>query len=720
MRGTLGDDPEYDPLSTDHNRSINIPITGFDDNGDEVNAGSLNISWTSARVTFTITVTDALLYGIDIDLSSIVSSDYYPDVNAPNIDRDDLLAKLVFGPFGMDIRTCYAIGTATSQPDSLGRVPENISNVHVFGAIDSTVPSVTITQPAANAIVTTNDATPDGKYNILGTASDTRVVFGQTFPGALDTVEVQVGTLTNPGVFVTAQIDGSGNWILPNAQIEPGKNRMVVRATDIHGNSVTTPAREFTYTKQGNLSVTTSATGYSVSENGKVAGTVSGAFFVTPGKKLTSTVNQAPQQDSQSGVTAGQIYTVKAKPASGSVFNGWVGKIKNVIVLNSVTETLSFETKPDLVLTANFVPDPFITNIRGSYYGLINGDSSGERGLFKLNLSKSGAFTGTVKIGTLSLPLKGKILGNGFWTTTITKKGGASYTITLNLTLSLAGDRQIIGTITSAGIDSTFVADLNDWHKPRGIDPGKVSNAYAGFYNVLLPPADTNTDTDFPAGTGFGRVSIGKLGTVKFVGKLGDGSPFAASTKLAKRNSGPVVFPLFIPLDKNKGNVSGLVTYDNTPTSSDLTATLDWAEPLTTKVDPEPFVGKVTLHGSLYTKPTTGVRVMLQTTNGIGKLSFFAPAYSKPTTTAPADLSLLFNAATLEATKQSVGPLGAEMVAFKFNPSTGLFTGSYKDPLLKKTIPVFGAVSRKANSGVGEAAGVFIRGNRSGVIRFGP
>lgn len=720
MSGTLGDDPDFDPLTPNHNRSVNIPILGYDDNGNEVTAGSMKIAWTSDHVVFTLTVTDALLYGVDIPLSSVVAGDFYPGVNDLNIDRDYLLAKMLFGPFGVDIRTCYFIGTATSVADPSGRVLDDLSDVHVFGEIDSVVPIISVTQPTANAIVTTNDVTADGKYNIVGTVSDARSILGQTFPGKVDTVEVQVGTLANPGSFVTAQLNENGDWILPNIQIEPGKNRLAVRATDIHGNSATTPIREFTYTKQGTISVTCAATGYSMADNGKVVGTVSGAFFVTPGKKIKMIVGQAPFPDSRGGVTAGQTFTVKATPSPGSVFNGWVGKINNVTVLTAVTETLDFETKPNLILTANFVPDPFITNLRGSYYGLISGGSSSERGLFKLKLAKSGQFTGSVKIGTVTLPLKGKILGSGFWTATIKKKGGLTYTITLNLTLSQAGDRQINGTITATGINSTVVADLNDWHKPAGADPGKVSNTYAGNYNVLLPPALTNTDQDFPAGTGFGRVNIGKLGSVKFVGKLGDGSPVAAGTKLAKRNSGAVVFPLFFALDKSRGNVSGLVAYDNTQPSSDMTATLDWAEPLTTGTDPEAFTGKIALHGSHYVKPAVGERIILQASGGIGKLTLNAPAYTRPTTPPPTDLTLNFPAATLDATKQSVGPLGAELVSLKFNTSTGLFTGSYKDPLFKKRIPFFGAASRKANNGTGEAGGVFTRGNRSGEVRFGP
>ena len=725
MSGILGDDPEFDPSSSNHNRSVTITIPGINvQTAEEVTAGTLRIEWNSARVIYTLSLTDADLLSVDMVSTSIFQSgEYWPDVNA-SINEDTLLAKTTFGPFSTDARTCYFIGSTSSKADA--RVVNNISDAHIFGAIDSVAPTITISQPAPNALVTTNEATADGKYNIVGTVSDFRTLFGQTLSGVVDkdSVEVQIGTLTNPGVFQKAQVDDAGNWILPNAQLEPGKNRLAVRAMDIHGNIFNKAPIEFTYTKQGNISVTASATGYSMTDSGKTAGTVSGMFPIPNRKKtpvnVKMVVGQSPFPFSLGGVTAGQIFTVKAKAAPGSVFNGWVGKINNVTVLTAVTETLNFETKPNLVLTANFVPDPFITNIRGGYAGLVDGLSVKERGLFNLNLSKSGAFTGSLKIGAVLLPLKGKILGSGFWTTTIQKKGGLTYTITLNLTLSQAGDRQINGTITSTGINSTIVADLNDWHKAKGSDPGKLSDAYAGFYNVLLPAANTNTDPNFPRGTGYGRVNIGKLGTVKFVGKTGDGTAVTTGTKLVKRNSGAVVFPLFFALDKSLGSISGVVTYNNTLANSDLTATLDWSEPLTKDTDPEAFTGKVALHGSLYVKPASGERVILDSGGGIGNLTLNAPAYTKPSIPSGSDLTLVFNSATLDATRQSLGPLGPELVKLNFDSKTGLFSGSYKDAQLKKTIPFSGVASRKANNGVGEAGGVFKRGNRSGNVRFGP
>jgi hypothetical protein len=150
-----------------------------------------------------------------------------------------------------------------------------------------------------------------------------------------------------------------------------------------------------------------------------------------------------------------------------------------------------------------------------------------------------------------------------------------------------------------------MIADLKDWRKPnpKKNDPGKTADAYAGTYNVLLPGSPGNSDSGFPLGIGYGQVKITNLGSVVFVGKLGDGSPAKASAVLVKRNSGGVTFPLFVALDKKLGSAAGIVTYDDTLPDSDITGAIDWVEPATKGVEPQPFAGQIDLHGSRYRKP---------------------------------------------------------------------------------------------------------------------
>ncbi len=698
--GLLSDDSDYDPADPNHNHIFTTTMDGLDANGDPITVWTLTILWPANRVTITLSSHNAP------DQVDVASADYYPDVDEPNINRDDLIAAFGFGPFSLDFRTVHMIGNARTTTD--GRVSDNLSHVQLWGAMDSVLPTVTISNPAAGAKLTVNDS-PDGFYNITGTVSDTYAVNGITFPGVINAVEVKLSDNANTGDFVPAQVDSFGNWVLPNTPLILGTNFLTVRAFDEDGNTTTLPARSFKYSLQGALTVTASATGYS-GVNGLTAGTVTGSFFKVGSKKLTMVVGQTAPKDSTTQ-NAGDTLTVTAVPGVGSVFNGWKGVVSGNTVINEVTETLHFDARPGMTLTADFVPNPFSTTLVGKYQGLFTGASAAERGTLKLALTKTGAFSATVKLGALTLPVKGKVLGSGFWKGNVTK-AGKTYSITLNLSIAPNGERRISGNVSGNGLNSDFIADLNSWK-------GKTNEAtaYVGSYTVLLPPSPDNMDTSFPIGVGFGRVVIGKLGTVAFTGKLADGSPATAASTLVKLTTGAVSFPLFISLDKGLGNVSGVVTYDNTQPTSDLSGTLDWAEPTTTGNEPQAFEGQIALNGSLYTKPPVNTRAILEASAGVGHFTIAAPAFSKPTKMIPTPLgpsSFDVTLNTLNAT-DPFDPSGLKP-KLKINPTTGLVTGTYWDAAFKKSIPFSGAVSRKANQG----GGVFIRGNRAGEILLTP
>ena len=60
----------------------------------------------------------------------------------------------------------------------------------------------------------------------------------------------------------------------------------------------------------------------------------------------------------------GHPYTITAIPSKGFVFSNWVGTVLGNGVFLSNTPRLSFMMQSNLVLQANFVPNPFIP-VRG-------------------------------------------------------------------------------------------------------------------------------------------------------------------------------------------------------------------------------------------------------------------------------------------------------------------------------------------------------------------
>jgi hypothetical protein len=419
-----------------------------------------------------------------------------------------------------------------------------------------------------------------------------------------------------------------------------------------------------------------------------------------------------PESDTRTNIEAGTVATATAHPEAGAIFNGWTATVEGVpFVLDpeeAVKEKITFLTRPKLVIIGNFVPNPFLQTGVGTYFGLGSGNTGADRGVFIGKVGKDGAFSGKFKLGTLTLPVKGKFLGSGHWTGIVTKKG-QTYAVTLDVTITAGSAQAITGTVSGGGVSSSITADLTAWKKKL-----VESTAYEGAYNVVLP-----TNATSPIGVGYGQVKIAKLGKVKFVGKAGDGTPISFSSVLFKRSASDVGFPFFAAVEKKTGSILGSVHYDPSQPNTDLTGTLEWWKPLTLKVEPSPIDAQIALSGSRYTKPASGSRVILGT-NGLAHVTISAPAFSSPTVAGSAFLS---SNATLATTNSLLLPINSstvELKGFKFSTSTGLFSGKFFDPALRKTISFSGAATQKDNAGAGSAGGVFVRGNKSGFVTLSP
>ncbi|HTD67231.1 MAG TPA: peptidylprolyl isomerase, partial [Candidatus Limnocylindria bacterium] len=262
---------------------------------------------------------------------------------------------------------------------------------------DTTPPTVTITNPAPDAVVTNTTVT------LSGTASDDRGLarviyfFGDTTP------RVAIGTT---------------NWSA-TLSLRSGTNYVFVQSVDRFGN--VSPLVEHRLVQLSLLPLTLETKG-----NGSLTG-------LTNGQPLE----------------VGQVYTVKATPGKGSFFSGWSG------TLSSSSEELTFRMQTNMTLTATFKIFP-LPKGQGTYTGLFiatNQPSQDSSGVFTTHIKGSRRHRGNIwyrggkyvfdggldKTGQLGL--QGTMLGQN-----------VSMTLRLDITESprrLAGVAFIGGTISA-------------------------------------------------------------------------------------------------------------------------------------------------------------------------------------------------------------------------------------------------------------------------------
>lgn len=721
----LGNDDNFDSTVVGKDRSAEFTFETFDVNSDTFQNGVVTVNWdepigtgpTQLRITATFNTLSA---GVQHYFDAKIEPEYSlfgfrsHVVAAPEAGIDDKgFAELVFGPYAASALSYYVVGSSTATGD------DQLVHLTLSGSTDDLKPTGTITFPVSRSILfvptavlagTTKDIYRIGT-TVYNSYSPPELEFflnsNNQLPAAPDWVTATVGD--------TVDTNGNRSWVSPSAvTLNPGANYLFLRITDTEGNSFVASPRYFQYSTKGKVSLTGISSGFPVETDGKVVGTVIGEGVVFP-KPIKVAVkfndSASPLEDGRLNIEAGQIGIAVAKPELGAIFDGWTATFDGAPFAldpqEAVKERMVFFTRPKLVVVGHFVPNPFLTSGSGTYFGAADGSTALERGTFVGKVSKNGAFTGKVLLGPLSLSVKGKFLGSGLWTGIVTKKG-VPYTVTLNVTVSGA-PQQITGTVTGDNLNSTITADLSPW-----VNKTHEANAYVGSYNVLLPATGT-----VPEGVGYGQVAIDKLGKVKFVGQTGNGTAISFSSTLFERSATEVVFPFFAPVEKGLGNIAGIVQYDATQPDSDLTGTLAWSKPTTLKVEPAAINGQIALHGSKYNKPAAGTRVIL-TASGAGTLNIHSPSFTTPPTGATVFLS---TSATLQV-NNALAPVtssnSVQNVTLKFTPATGLFTGKFTDPGLRKTFTFSGAATQQANGGVGTAAGLFIRGNRTGYVTLTP
>jgi hypothetical protein len=643
-------------------------LTDIDPNtGEEIVVGTVVLKYNATEMRLAITVNhDPKTY--TLYAAQEAGSD-------ETLDDMGLILNLTVGPYGIQDTLLYVDGTATTFDKTVGTGDDQqtfygLANVSLSGAIDSTLPTITMAYPpppfhGVYPLLTERPVT------VHGTTTDDHGVLG---------IEV----LINDGDWVPA-IFSLADWSLPDVEFKPGWNKVSVRATDQDGH-VRTVERSVRFSATSNLTV---------KADGNAPGKVVAGFFspleYEPGKP--SPQRKTAQRD-------GTRLTISAVPGPTAVFDGWTSS-KPLTPEQLASPRLVFAHQPNLMLTAHFLINPF-TPVKGRYNGLAAGATAEGNGFLSTTLANDGSFTGTVKVGKLVLKLKGKFSNTGRYTKTVTV-AKVPYTIDLTLNVSGTGAEQITGTVTGGNVNVSIVARRATFDRLKNPAP------QAGTYNVIIPPA-TGQSGDFPVGIGFGKVTVSAAGSVRFVGQAGTSPAFNAAAQL----SADGMWPFFGSLYGGRGSISGLVTFDLQDPAHDLAGSLAWFRPpgvTNLPVYPNGFSGQSNLRGAKWTAPAAGSRVFLEASAGVGKFNVNAVADGTlPALTASLDGSLS-TANLFTVTVPGNAPI--QTVTMKINPLTGQLVGSFKEGT---TLAKFSALIVKSK--INQAAGFFRRGTRTGSVEI--
>jgi hypothetical protein len=371
---------------------------------------------------------------------------------------------------------------------------------------------------------------------VRGTASDNV---------AVERVEYQL----NDGAFILAE--GTENWQVRLA-LAPGTHRIRVRSTDSAGHVSLSVVRTLHYYDTGSLQVR-----------------MTGAGTVTPN------LNGAPLE-------LNKRYQLTATPAIGYAFSNWSGG-----VVGSARQ-LEFMMEPNLMVQANFVPAPF-KPVAGTYNGLFyesNGVTHARSGCFSLSTTARGTFSGRLLLAGQAVRLTGRFDSESKAVVSVRRRGATPLIIRLHL-FTLDGLDYVQGQVT----DGTWTADLIG-DRVRLYRRGETS-PFMGRYTLALP-GDAQTGI---GGDGSGAVLVDRLGGVRLLATLGDG------TRLSQRAyvSADGQWPLYGALYRAQGSLCGWLTFTNTA-QDDLVGEVSWSKPSNARdrVYPAGFTNQTVVIGSAF------------------------------------------------------------------------------------------------------------------------
>lgn len=502
-----------------------------------------------------------------------------------------------------------------------------------LAAPDFTPPKVFISVPVANARIS------NANVIVQGTASDDRLV-------------TEVLYSLNGGAFTNAS--GTNLWLAPITLL-PGTNTFAVKSVDGASNVSAVVTRKFIHVVTSPLDLQ-----------------ITGAGSVTPnydGRLLE----------------VGRRYTLTATPAVSNLFAFWSGDT------SAVTATLTFTMVSNMVLIANFVPNPFLP-LKGAYTGLfaepanILHETSGH---FSATLRDKGAFSATLRRAGRTLAFSEQFALDGKATNRVRLSTTNQLLVLLSLDL-VNGTEQITGTLD----DGLSVASLTaNRTQPRS--PGNPAGRWPGRYTVDLASLVAQPDLTVPGGAGVATVTANTNGTAVWAVTLPDGTKVAAPGALSKDGA----FPFYAALYGGKGSIFSPMTFTNDGAAR-IFGLANWSKP-SRPLDARyrgGFTNVLDAHGSLYSRT--------EVTNALAAGAASVAIHFLPTPDST-------NFVTWNRATRLTNSAGFSVT---LNPANGLWTGVYPEPVSRQRLPFQATLQPAAGGLLGK--GFLVQSNVSGLVIF--
>lgn len=388
----------------------------------------------------------------------------------------------------------------------------------------------------------------------------------------------------------------------------------------------------------------------------------------------------------------GKKYSITAEPAPGNVFAFWSASTNGASSVLSTSPACTFTMESNLVLTANFMTNPF-TIAMGTYNGIFsatNGVSVESSGMLKnLIVRENGSYSGSLLLGGASHAISGKFNFSGQATNIIKRPATQGGNLAVELILDQNDDpAEVIGLIYGSN-DVAWSAILTAYLATNNLSPAE--------YTVLIGP-DTNNEppTLSPGGDGYAVITNDRAGVAKITGALADGSVLSETAPVSEGS----FFPIYASLYQNKGLLFGWISLDATNSSLN---SLTWIHPAASR--------------GLYTSGFTNIlapddislAVWSNPPVGVESLSNLTFVNTVTNTNGLTNVAI---------TTSSSGQITGPAVTGSINLKTGGFKVVYGSGESK--ITAYGAVSIGTNGAVTNAAGYYLTATNAQAVELNP